>query len=390
MLADCRPIGLQRVGQSKGVASSSSIIIKSVTSPSDVKYRGQTQAPKALDSQVGLGRRLRGARRVVVGWLLRCGYWVLPKLPLWSLSMIVRMTAVPLSRRMYWRRSEQNLIKVYGERLTADERKKVLTEVFNSLGAMLLECVGVITKGLDSYLARVDDTDARARIEALERESPRGWIGVSGHIGNWILLGSWASSLPGRGLCQAIAKRQPNPHLNAILEDGLARLQLQPVYSDGPPVELVAKMLRELRTGTRLGIAPDQDTPRVPGVFIDFLGHRAYTPSGPAQLALAANVPLLPIVLVRAGKGFKIIAGDPIHPDRTRPRQEELVRLTEAWSQWLEEVIHEHKGQWFWFHRRWRTTPEKLAARGPRAAVGLSRQLGSAEARGRKKRSRSP
>lgn len=333
--------------------------------PPDAAYRG-TAFVGETDSSKGLslGRRARDMRRRFYGLGLRCCFWALPKLPLWSLSLLTRATAAPLMRRRYWRRAEQQLVKVYGDELSAEERKRILIEVFDSMRAILFECIGVIGRGPDSYLRRIDDTEVKARIEALERQSPKGWIGVSGHLGNWILLASWASSLPGRGKCHAMAKRQPNPHLNAILEDVHDSLHLEAIYSDGPPVALVAKVIKELRSGTRLGIVPDQDTPRLPGVFIDFLGHQAYTATGPAQLALAANVPLLPIALVRKGAGFKVIGGVPIYPDRTRPRSEEILRLTRAWSERLEQMIQEHPGQWIWIHRRWRTTPAKLAAKG--------------------------
>ena len=130
----------------------------------------------------------------------------------------------------------------------------------------------------------------------------------------------------------------------------------------------MAECLTILKHGICLGIAPDQDSSSFPGVFIDFLGHPAYTPIGPARLALAVDVPILPVAMIRKDEGlpFEIIHGEPIYPDqsRSRSRDEETVRITKAWSAAMETMIHDHKADWAWFHRRWRTTPEKLAARG--------------------------
>ena len=333
--------------------------------PPDAVYRGQSfRSSEASATGAPPGRRLRDARRRIYGWGFRLGFWAMPKLPIWFLSLLAKTIAMPFVKRMYWRQAEQHLIKVYGEQLSPDERKRILIEVFDSMRSIAFECLGVIREGTEAYLRRVDDADVRARVLAVEQQSPKGWIGVTGHLGNWILAASWASSLPGRGKCHAMAKPQPNVHLNVILERVHEHLHLEPIYSDGPPVAVVARVIRELRSGTRLGITPDQDTPRLPGVFIDFLGHRAYTATGPAQLALAAGVPLLPMALVRKGDGFEMIGGEPIYPDRSRPRREEILRLTRAWSEKLEEMIRQHPGQWLWIHRRWKTTPEKLAARG--------------------------
>ena len=76
-----------------------------------------------------------------------------------------------------------------------------------------------------------------------------------------MLLATWAGSLPGnRGKCHAIAKRQPNPHLSAILDDAQNRMGFTPIYNDGTPVQVVGECLKLLKRGARLGIAPDQDS----------------------------------------------------------------------------------------------------------------------------------
>ena len=99
-----------------------------------------------------------------------------------------------------------------------------------------------------------------------------------------------------------------------------------------------------------------------------------HTPTGPAQLALTVDVPILPLALVRTedGERFEVIHGEPIFPDqsRTHSRQEETLRLTKAWSAAMETMIHAHKDQWAWFHKRWKTTPEKLAALGREQPTG--------------------
>ena len=75
----------------------------------------------------------------------------------------------------------------------------------------------------------------------------------------------------------------------------------------------------------------------------------------------------MPLAFIRKddGERFEVIHGEPIFPDqsRKRSRQEETLRLTKAWSAAAETMIHAHKDQWAWFHERWKTTPEKLAAR---------------------------
>ncbi len=313
-------------------------------------------------------RFLRWVRRSFYGVLYRGGYLIVPRLPLWFVRCLARVV-VPVSRRRHGERAENNLIKVYGEQLSAEERRKILDRMFRSLPEFLIECLGAHKHGGRFLDGRIEDASAKRVVAELEARSEKGWIGVTPHLGNWLLLATWASSLPGgRGPCHAIAKRQPNPHLSAIIDDAQKRMGFQPIYTDARPIQVVAECLKLLKQGKVLGIAPDQDSSQVPGMFIDFLGHQAYTPVGPAQLALAVDVPILPMALVRKDEGlpFELIHGDPIYPDQSRShsRAAEITRLTVAWSAAMEEMIHAHKEQWGWIHRRWRTTPEKLAARG--------------------------
>lgn len=307
---------------------------------------------------------MKDLRRRLYGWGAGAAYWALPRMPDWFSRALVRATVVPISRWKFSRRAEENLIKVYGDRLSAARRRQILDEVFQGMGHFLVECLGAVGKGHDFYRHRLDDGEARALVERLEAASHKGWIGVVPHLGNWILLAAWAGWLPGRGRCHALAKRQPNPALNALMEKAHARIDVVPLYADDPPLKVVGQILKQLKAGSRVGIVADEDSRRAPGIFVDFLGHPAYTVTGPAQLALSTDVPLVPMALVRRDGGFQVLCRDPIYPDQAyRSRRDEIRRLTLAWKASLEEMIHEYPGQWFWIHRRWRTTPEKLEAR---------------------------
>ena len=150
--------------------------------------------------------------------------------------------------------------------------------------------------------------------------------------------------------------------MNRVIANLRGQHGMNTLYRDDPP----AKLIRLLKAGQSFGTAADQDTPSVGGVFIDFLGRPAYTPLGPARLALVANVPLVVGAALRQRDRFVMQINPPIFPDRSRPRHEEILRLTQEWSRQIEQLIREHPDQWPWFHDRWKTTPESLAAKSRR------------------------
>jgi KDO2-lipid IV(A) lauroyltransferase len=182
-------------------------------------------------------------------------------------------------------------------------------------------------------------------------EAGRGGIFVTGHIANWELCAAYVAI---RGLpMNVVARRIYLEPLNRRLVALRGGMGVRTLYRD----ESMRAMIRCLRENQFLGILPDQDVPRIGGIFVEFFGQPAYTPVGPALLALGSGAPILVARDVREGCRHRLIVDPPIYADRTAPRALEVHRLVSHYTRRLEEFIREHPDQWVWMHRRWRTRP---------------------------------
>lgn len=284
--------------------------------------------------------------------------------------MVVR-TPYPVLRRVFgWtvrpllhlavrKTVQRHLQMVMGDDVSAERKRAIGAQVAASFAAVPAECAAYAGMGPEFLDRYVEDEEARRIIGAMEKEWSGGWIGITGHLGNWELLAQWHKQRGSRPMAGVIAKRQPNPHLNRVVENFRGRHGMGTLYRDEP----ASKVVRLLKTGHAIGIAGDQDIWSLPGVFLDFLGKSAYTPVGPARLAWSANVPILVGFMLRDGDRFRVQLNAPIYPDRSRPKQEEIIRLTRLWSAEVEDAIRANPEQWAWFHDRWATTPELLEKR---------------------------
>jgi KDO2-lipid IV(A) lauroyltransferase len=326
-------------------------------------------AAQAPDQPVTIRRRLKALRRDLAYFgLLGPVLKLLEHAPRPVIRGLVALFE-PLAYRATRKTSIRHLELVYGDALDAAGRARIARGVTRNFVAGLEEFLTALRDGPESLDDRIDDAAARALLARLHAESPRGFVGLTGHIGNWELLGSWIARHGSRGLGAAVARRHPNARLNAHIESLRRRLGLETFYRDEPPT----RPIRFLREGRYVAVVPDQDVKSLAGMFVDFLGRRAYTPLGPARLALAADVPIVCGFLLRNADGsLRIEVAEPIRPDRRAPRAEEVERLTRAWSAAVESAVRAAPEQWVWFHERWRTTPELLAARG-RSALNLDR-----------------
>jgi KDO2-lipid IV(A) lauroyltransferase len=180
-----------------------------------------------------------------------------------------------------------------------------------------------------------------------------GRVIVTGHLGNWELAGAL---LAGLGLpVVAVVRRQANRRFDRRLEALRRRLGIETVT-----MALAGRRLpAALAEGAVVALVADQDAGSR-GLFVPFLGRAASTFRGPARLSLDTGAPLLFGFLARDGEGYRtsierielpgVAAGSGDRPDPVEA-------LTRRWVGRLEAAVRERPGQYFWFHRRWKTRP---------------------------------
>jgi len=190
--------------------------------------------------------------------------------------------------------------------------------------------------------------DAAARRildEALAEK--KGAIFVTGHVGNWEMLGQ-AIAAAGYPI-STIAKPFYDPRVTRWLHEWRARHGLKIVWRDQNSGKAI---LRALRSNQLMAFLIDQDT-KTAGDYVPFFGRPAFTPTTPAALALRTGAPLIFSWHHRRGKRHQITIERVIFA-RTGDRQRDIVALTALLTARLETVIRTVPEQWVWMHRRWR------------------------------------
>ena len=159
-----------------------------------------------------------------------------------------------------------------------------------------------------------------------------------------------------------IMSRVRHPRLHRMVVEMRSRAGVHVLLQQ----EGTAPVVAMLKAGHVVGVAPDQDIDRVAGVFVDFFGRPALTPAGPVSLALLAGVPIFLIFMTWTGGAYRLTVEGPLDFDRSGRPSIAVRAGTEAWSHAFEAAIRRSPGEWWWFHPRWKTTPESLAAKNER------------------------
>ena len=117
------------------------------------------------------------------------------------------------------------------------------------------------------------------------------------------------------------------------------------------------RLFKGLKSGGSTAVLIDQDT-KVKSRFVDFFGRPASTPIGAAILALKTGATILPSYIHLGKDNLQHIRFLPEIPlELTGDEEMDLVRNTQNYTRFNEQVIREHPEQWVWMHERWKTQP---------------------------------
>ncbi|MDP3921593.1 MAG: lysophospholipid acyltransferase family protein [Candidatus Omnitrophota bacterium] len=254
-------------------------------------------------------------------------------------------------------RTLQNLRRAFGAEKSEAEIRTLAKGVFENLALTIAEIIRIGRLDPRELKDFVDVGDAESVYRSVLSEG-KGLISVTAHIGNWELLAATFGSMGFRG--GVLARRIYYEPYNRWIVGLRARLGVPTIYRDHASKEI----LRRLGSGEIIGMLPDQDIASLKGVFVDFFGIPAYTPTSPVKLALASGAPILTSFLIREpGNRYRVIVGDIIRPDITTTREEAVARFTGYWMESCERIIRRYPEQWAWMHNRWKTRPRRSRTR---------------------------
>ena len=229
-------------------------------------------------------------------------------------------------------------------------RRRLARASFRHLGR---ESVATFLLGRMSpqdVLDRTEVVGLPAVKEAVEKG--KGAIVISAHFGSWEIA---AASVALRGVpLDGVVQRQRNPFFDADLNETRRRFGVRVIFRS----DATKEVLRSLRKGRVVGLLTDQNLRRG-GVFVDFFGKKAATARGPAIFALRTGCPIFLGLARRVGRRptryrTKLV---PVEFTPGGDMEEDVLRLTEAHTRYLEQEIRQAPEQYFWQHRRWKTRP---------------------------------
>lgn len=221
---------------------------------------------------------------------------------------------------------------------------------YDSLGRTSIETAVLPGTAREAILARTERVEGWHHVEAALADG-RGFIIVTGHIGNWEYGGAYFAA---RGVpIAAVVRGMANP----IFEDYVTRTRTEAGVEVVHDRDAVRRTPRALRENMAVGFLADHDALGLASTFVPFFGRPAKTPRGPAVFALRFDVPVLFVAVVRQPSGKYAVLIEPVPVMATGDREHDVDAIVARFTTMLEARVREYPAQYFWQHRRWRRQP---------------------------------
>lgn len=244
-----------------------------------------------------------------------------------------------------------NLKNSLGDQKNIKELKKIGRRAYKNIGKSMVEYSLFPSLNKKKISKLVEFEGAENFDEALR--GGRGAIVVAGHFGSWELMGAATRQ---RGYpVDFLVGEQHNILVDDLMNDYRKSMGIG-IIKMGAAAKGIIKALKNNRFVAMLS---DQDAGN-DGTVVDFFGRPASTPKGPAAFALKMNAPIILGFIIRGNKKKqKIIIEKPIFIEKSGNKEDDIRKLTQAYTSVLEHYIRKYPDHWFWPHRRWKSTTDE-------------------------------
>lgn len=259
--------------------------------------------------------------------------------------------AVYLIDRKHRTVADENLRNAYGEDLSDFQIKKIIRRNYLHFASVGIDFIKL------PQIVNSSNWQKHFEMEGLEfarkaRKEGKGIIFVTGHVGNWEVLGC-AFDFFFHPL-HSIAKHMKNPFVDRFFTRLREYGNQEIIFKE----KAAREMIKVLKNNKFLGILVDQNA-RKNSIFVDFFGQKASTTRVVATLSLKTGAPIIMAFLRRSERRyrFKISLSKPIQIEKTGDLEKDIFNLTQRYTTIMESRIREHPHEWIWIHRRWKTRP---------------------------------
>jgi KDO2-lipid IV(A) lauroyltransferase len=294
------------------------------------------------------------SNRVVYGGLHYGARW-LPLPVLHGISLVGNTLAVTLMRETL-----EGIRENFRLALAAPEpeARRLARRLFFEYGKAVID---VWRLRSEAFVPKITSFDADAARLAGVRRNGRGFLLVTGHVGNWEM---GAVTLRGHGLTPAVVGQpELDPDVEEMRLSLRSRLGVESI-DIGSSMATAFRVRAAIEAGRAVALLVDRAYPE-DQVVVSYFGRPTPFLRSPALLARFCKCEILPGFFMRSPDGsYFNVWGAPLAADESLSPEEDARRIMSRVAADLESVVRAHPTQWFNFYRFWKDGSASAGAAG--------------------------
>jgi KDO2-lipid IV(A) lauroyltransferase len=181
-------------------------------------------------------------------------------------------------------------------------------------------------------------------------DAGRGVVVALPHMGNWDHAGAWIA-LSGTPFTTVMERLKPESLYDRFVAYR-AGLGMEVLPTSGGDGDVFATLAARLEAGGLVCLVADRDL-TASGVEVDFFGHTAKMPAGPAALAVRTGAALMPVTLWYEEDDWCVRVHDELEVPPEGERADKIQAMTQSVARVFERGIAAHPTDWHMLQRVW-------------------------------------
>ena len=274
-----------------------------------------------------------------------------PEQNLVTAKLVARLSIFLSPKRLA--RAVQHVALAFPERDAAFHQTTAMRSIEHMLGLFMVDALvmpRLITRRTWTQRVTLAPGFERA-LPYLQSEKP--CLFVTGHVGNWEILG-YVLALVGVKMT-ALARPLDNPYISDWLFNIREKSGLKILTKWGATEELQ----RVLADGGKVGFIADQNAGD-DGLYVPSFGRLASTYKSIPLLAVHQSIPVICGYARRVGGQFRyeLCTTDVILPSEWEGQEDPVFYVAARFNRAIENMVRESPEQNLWVHRRWKSRPK--------------------------------
>jgi len=242
------------------------------------------------------------------------------------------------------RYAKANLDFVYEDKISEDEKYKIIKGSYKNLIYNLYDFIENQTLDIDGFNKKIEIKNEDVILKAIKDK--RKIILITAHYGNWEYGSSF---IPLRYLPTTMVGRpMNNKYLNKELNETRSRNNTQMITTK----EAGRGLVKALKQGRIVGLVIDQHNRT--GIDVEFLGKKVLQTDSTSRLALKFDAVIIPVFFTMQSFGKYSADFYPALEPKDFTGDDAIEKLTQAQADVMSKHILKKPEQWFWQHKRFK------------------------------------